>query len=95
MHLKIESLSLLQPASTGAVVGTYSVGQNPYGVAFDGNNIWVPNQGSSTVTKLLASTGALVGTYSVGGAPDAVAFDGSNIWVANQGGASVAKIPVN
>jgi hypothetical protein len=40
-------------ASTGATVGTYSVGTGPGdGVAFDGANIWVVNYGSTTVTAL-------------------------------------------
>jgi YVTN family beta-propeller protein len=79
-------------ASTGAVVGTYTVGTGPNGVAFDGTNIWVTNQGSSNVTKLLASTGAVVGTYTVGSSPEGVAFDGTNIWVANVGGNTVTKL---
>jgi hypothetical protein len=45
---------------------TYAVGSSPTGVAFDGVNIWVANQGDNSVTKLLASTGATVGTYAVG-----------------------------
>jgi hypothetical protein len=69
-------------ASTGAVVGTYSVGPLPTAVAFDGTNIWVANSAGSTVTKLLASTGAAVGTYLVGAQPYGVAFDGTNLWVA-------------
>jgi DNA-binding beta-propeller fold protein YncE len=71
---------------------TYPVGSNPYGVAFDGSNIWVTNFGSNTVTKLLASGGALVGTYTVGSNPYGVAFDGTNIWVANDGDSTVTKI---
>ena len=31
---------------------TFNVGSHPYGVAFDGANIWVTNQDSGTVTKL-------------------------------------------
>ena len=56
-------------AATGATVGTYPVGRNPVGVAFDGTNIWVVNQDDDTVTKLLASTGATMGTYPVGPFP--------------------------
>jgi DNA-binding beta-propeller fold protein YncE len=41
--------------SSGAVLGTYSVGRAPYGVAFDGINIWVANAGSNTVTKIPAN----------------------------------------
>lgn len=39
-------------ASTGAVVGTYRVGPEPSGMAFDGANIWVANYGSDTVMKI-------------------------------------------
>jgi DNA-binding beta-propeller fold protein YncE len=39
-------------AATGALVGTFPVGNFPLGVAFDGANIWVTNSGGSTVSKL-------------------------------------------
>ena len=74
---------------------TYTVGSQPWGVAFDGANIWVANTGAggpSTVTKLLASTGATVGTYTVGRYPTGVAFDGANIWVTNSGDNTVTKL---
>jgi DNA-binding beta-propeller fold protein YncE len=74
---------------TCELVGTYATGTNPWGVAFDGTNIWVTNTGSNNVTKLLASTGATVGTYTN---PDAVAFDGTNIWVANDISFTVTKL---
>jgi hypothetical protein len=68
----------------------------PYGMAFDGTNIWVANfQGSGTVVELSASTGAVVGSYSAGSGPRALAFDGTNIWVANFYSNSVTKIPIN
>ena len=53
-------------ASDGALLGTFTVGTTPYGVAFDGANIWVANSGSDNVTKLRASDGALLGTFTVG-----------------------------
>ncbi len=71
---------------------TYSVGANPYGVAFDGISVWVVNGGSGTVTKLRASTGAVVGTYSVGSGPYGIAFDGTNIWVGNSFGNTVTEL---
>ena len=52
-------------ASTGAVIGTYSLGATPYGICFDGANIWTANNGANTVTKVNASTGAVIGTYNV------------------------------
>ena len=71
---------------------SYPTGTLPYGVAFDGTNIWVANYGSNSVTKLLASSGATVGTYTVGSAPYGVAFDGTNIWVVNYSSNSVTKL---
>ena len=36
----------------GAVLGTFTVPDRPYDVAFDGANIWVVNAGSNTVSKM-------------------------------------------
>jgi len=80
-------------ASSGANLGTFSVGSQPLGVAFDGTNIWVANSGSNTVTKLKASSGANLGTFNVTGGtlPVGLAFDGANIWVTTAGSNSVSK----
>jgi hypothetical protein len=48
---------------------SFKVGDNPYGIAFDGTNMWVSNNGDNTVTKLRANDGANLGTFSVGMAP--------------------------
>ena len=45
------------------------MGSEPYGIAFDGANIWVANYGSNNVTKLRASDGAVLGTFAVGTNP--------------------------
>jgi collagen type VII alpha len=71
---------------------TYSVGANPYGVAFDGISVWVVNGGGNSVTKLRAATGTVVGTYSVGSGPYGIAFDGANIWVGNSFGNTVTEL---
>ena len=73
-------------------MGTYSVVSLPRAVAFDGVNIWVTNNGSSSVTKLRASSGLTVGTYSVLSRPVGVAFDGANMWVANAETGTVTKL---
>lgn len=70
----------------GNLVTTISVpGTNPEGIVFDGEYMWVANNGnnSDSVSKFDAANMALVGTYSVGHSPDGVAFDGNNIWVTN------------
>ncbi|MGC2109674.1 MAG: hypothetical protein WA655_09165 [Candidatus Korobacteraceae bacterium] len=61
------------------------VGLSPYGVAFDGANVWVTDGGS--VTKLRAADGAILGTFNVGAyGPGTLVFDGANIWVTSNGG---------
>jgi hypothetical protein len=70
----------------------YAVGNDPWGVAFDGTNIWVANRHDGTVTKMLASTGAIVHRYFVGDTPEGIAFDGTNIWTANNVDSTVTKL---
>jgi len=70
--------------SIGTILGTYTVGKQPNGMAFDGANIWVANEGTNTVSKVRASDGAILGTYTVGYFPRSMAFDGTNIWIAGQ-----------
>jgi DNA-binding beta-propeller fold protein YncE len=62
-------------------LGTFTVGNSPTGIAFDGANMWIANRGDGTVSKLRASDGKSLGTFMVGGLPYGVAFDGANVWV--------------
>jgi DNA-binding beta-propeller fold protein YncE len=39
-------------AATGVVAATIDVGNNPYGVAFDGTHIWTANSSDDTVSKI-------------------------------------------
>jgi hypothetical protein len=71
---------------------TFTAGDSPYGVAFDGYSIWVANFNTDNVTKLRASDGANLGTFPVGDAPRGIAFDGSSIWVTNQLSDSLTKL---
>jgi hypothetical protein len=41
--LDVSTVTKLSP--TGALLGTYSVGTNPSGIAFDGCHMWVANYG--------------------------------------------------
>lgn len=57
---------------------------NPEGIMFDGQSIWVANDGTlDTVTKFDAASMTFVANYPVGRAPDQLAFDGTNVWVTN------------
>jgi DNA-binding beta-propeller fold protein YncE len=73
-------------------LGTFSVGNAPLFLAFDGANIWVSNFHDATVTELRASDGSSLGTFKVGKAPVGVAFDGVHIWVANESGGTLSKL---
>ena len=77
--------------STHHSSSTFMVGFYPYGVAFDGANIWVTNSGSVSVTKLRASDRTVLGTYNVGLNPRGVVFDGTNIWVVNYDSGTITK----
>jgi DNA-binding beta-propeller fold protein YncE len=70
----------LSPA--GATLGTFLVGADPLGIAFDGTNMWVGNSDAATVTEL-SPLGATLGTFSVGDVPLGLAFDGASMWVVN------------
>jgi hypothetical protein len=74
------------------LLGTFTVGNSPAGVAFDGANIWVSNTASNSVTELRASDGTTLGTFLVGSQPQGVVFDGANIWLANNGSNTVSKV---
>jgi len=73
-------------------LGTFAAGTGPVALAFDGENMWVANQGSNNVTKLRASDGSVLGSFPVGNLPQSVVFDGANIWVTNFSSNSVTKL---
>jgi DNA-binding beta-propeller fold protein YncE len=56
------------------------VGNAPFGIAFDGTNMWVTNNGSENVTEL-SKTGATLGTFATLGGPQGIAFDGTHLWI--------------
>ena len=88
-YMQIALLRWYDAITTG---NNFTVGTNPQGLAFDGDNIWVANPGSDNVMKLRASDGSLLDTYAAGEYPHALAFDGANIWVANEGSNNVMKL---
>lgn len=69
-----------------------AVGEQPYGLAFDGQNIWAANHTGSSVTKVRVSDGAILGTFAVGRGPYGVAFDGTNIWATSNVENTVTKL---
>ena len=65
-------------ASDGKTLGTFSAPGSPYGLAFDGTNIWVA---TGALVELRPTDGKILGYFNAG-ASTGVAFDGANIWVA-------------
>ncbi len=70
----------------------FSVGSQPYGMCFDGENIWVANNADNTVSKVRANDGSTQGTFSVPAGPMGLAFDGANIWVTSTLQNNVTKL---
>lgn len=91
VFLLIATFLTLQIPGPRALANVAGIGIAPYGVAYDGANIWVANYSRNTVTKLKAGDGSLVASYRVAG-PWGMAFDGENIWVANYSEGSVTKL---
>src|SRR5262249_54871701 len=62
----------------------FPVGTNPAGIAFDGTNMWVTNNGSNDVTELNPD-GLQAGccSFPAGPTPRAIALHGTHMWVAN------------
>src|SRR4029077_3594201 len=90
--LKIAQLKWYQANQTTSFVVGKTKNSNPYGLAFDGANIWTANS-EGTVTKLRASDGAPLGNFEVGGLPTGIAFDGANMWVTdNTSNGGVTKL---
>ena len=71
-----------QEADAPDRIESFDVGSSPYGLAFDGANIWVTSVATDYVTELRASDGALLGTFFAGAQTINATFDGTYIWVA-------------
>jgi hypothetical protein len=79
--------SLLKLSGTGSVLQTVTLGGKPAYPAFDGTNIWVPNQQSPYWVQVVrASSGAVLATLTGNGLdnPNQAAFDGQRVLVTNQ-----------
>jgi hypothetical protein len=87
--------TLLQLDASGNILQTVTVGANPGQPVFDGENIWVPNFGSNSITVVQPSNPAkVVATISSDASnllnsPIAASFDGERVLVTNYFGASV------
>ncbi len=68
-------------------VKVFTVGTAPSYSVWDGNQLYVANDGGGTVS-ILDGDGNLTNTIPVGGVPFAMAWDGARLWVSDLGTAS-------
>jgi hypothetical protein len=79
------------PASCFCVLNTYPTNATPQGVAFDGNDIWVSETGSNTVSMFAIDDSGYTGDTVSFTKPAGLAFDGASMWVAG-GSSKVGKM---
>ena len=65
-------------------------------MAFDGTNIWVANNTSSTLSRINPASASVTETVDLppGSGPIGLAFDGVNLWVSNNTTDTVSRIDV-
>ena len=69
-----------------------NVEEHPYGIAFDGSNIWTTGFSDNIVSGFHIRNGAFLHTFAVGEGPDYILFDGTSLWVSNAGSNTLSKI---
>ncbi|HKA36093.1 MAG TPA: S-layer homology domain-containing protein [Thermoanaerobaculia bacterium] len=87
------SVSIITPGATIPwTVTTVTTGfQRPFGILYDGANIWVTDNTAGRLLKLDAG-GAVLQTVTVGTSPNFPVFDGSNIWIPHSGSAFLSVV---
>jgi hypothetical protein len=92
-----EQIALLRWYDAVKTGDTVSVGDKPHDMAFDGENVWVTNEGDNTVTIVRSYDGLVVHTIPAGApynlsAPFGIAYDGTHMWIVNMNSATVIKV---
>jgi hypothetical protein len=85
------SLIDLTQAGAGPSAKNIAFGNQPSGILFDGQGIWVTDAGIDELFEL-EPDGTIFQTVHMGKAPKKPVFDGSNIWVPNSGDNSVRVV---
>jgi peptide/nickel transport system substrate-binding protein len=86
------TVTRLDPASDGAVIGTTSVGQAPTALAVGAGAVWVANTEDDTVSRINPRTATVTDTIRVGRRPTGVAVGEGAVWVANSLSGTVSRI---
>ena len=91
LNAQTECSETLVSECVAAIINT---GKNPSDIAFDGQNIWVVDNGligndGPTITKINPDTNEILFTDELEGSPSDVIYDGVNIWI---GGSILHKV---
>jgi class 3 adenylate cyclase/streptogramin lyase len=83
--------------STGAFVDTFAVGEDPTGITIgEDGDVWVINEGDSTVNRIDPGSGEVTSAKSTLGVPTGVAAGGGAVWITNgfgsQSGPQVVRV---
>jgi YVTN family beta-propeller protein len=77
---------------TNQVIATIPNMGGPMGLAFDGQNMWVSNPCSNTVSEIDRATNNVIATVPGFSNPQQLVYDGHYVWVVDNGHGTVAKI---
>lgn len=75
-----------------ASITAVPAGARPYGLAADGEAVWVTNNVGGTVTRLDPVTGRTLATVEVGRCPERLALGAGAVWVLNACEGTVSRI---
>src|SRR5581483_3869185 len=74
-----------------------SLGNNPVGITYDGQNLWTANNGTGpgtgSVSRVIVNFSFTTTTFTTGfSQPVGILFDGANLWVTDQGDTSLKRV---
>jgi len=92
-NIDTNNLYMIDPSQTAGTVTTVTtgVGNGPWGIVFDGNNIWTANTGGS-VSIITPGTWSVTTVTTGFSHPIGILFDGTNAWVTDQGDDTLKKL---
>ncbi len=78
--------------SLNVVSSFASPGSSPWGLTYDGTNLWNSDDNTEEVYKLSTTGSILSSFYTPGSSPGGMAWDGTNLWLAEDNSQSIYKL---
>jgi hypothetical protein len=89
----LTSISRVDPNTASVSSGNVGL-TNPYGMLYDGQDLWVTDRTEDMLKRVNKSNGLVSINIAVGDEPQHPVFDGMNIWVPNRDSDSVTVVRV-